>query len=83
MKSRWNNYYDALLKHEQGHQDFGINSAREIETTLHTLGSRKNCETLQNDANAAGHRILKKYAALEKTYDRETNHGMKNGAVFP
>ena len=40
-------------------------------------------ETLQKDANSAGHRILKKYAALEKTYDKETNHGIKNGAIFP
>jgi predicted secreted Zn-dependent protease len=83
LKSRWNTYYEALLKHEQGHQNFGIQSAREIETTLNALGSRKDCETLQKDANSAGHRILKKYAALEKTYDKKTNHGMKNGAVFP
>jgi predicted secreted Zn-dependent protease len=83
LKSRWNNYYEALLQHEQGHQNFGLESAREIETTLHALGPRKDCETLQNDANSVGHRILQKYAALEKSYDRETNHGIKNGAVFP
>ena len=83
LKSRWDNYYEALLKHEQGHQDFGFKSAREIQTTLQGLKPRKDCETLQKDANAAGHRILKKYAALEKNYDKETNHGMKNGAVFP
>ena len=83
LKSRWNNYYDALLKHEEGHQNFGIKSVREIEATLHALGPRKDCDTLQKDANSAGHRILKKYAKLEKAYDKETNHGIKNGAVFP
>ena len=83
LKSRWNNYYEALLKHEEGHQDFGIQAAGEIESTLHALGPRKDCETLQKDANSAGHRILNKYAKLEKAYDKETNHGIKNGAIFP
>ena len=83
VTSQWNTYYTALLQHEKGHKDFGLKSAREIEQALLAISPQSNCDELEKEANATGHRILKKYAQLEKAYDRTTNHGVNNGAIFP
>jgi len=82
LKKRWTHYYNALIAHEKGHKNFGINAAKEVESRLSTL-SAKNCANLENKANSLGKNIIEKYTALEKDYDKSTNHGMNNGAVFP
>lgn len=82
-KQRWNRYYRALIAHENGHRDFGVNAATEIENTLLAMGSRSHCKTLETDANALANEIIQRYIADEKQYDIDTNHGMNDGAVFP
>ena len=82
LKEHWDNYYSALIDHENGHKDFGINAAREIESKLLTLSSKR-CSSLEKKANSLGTSIINKYATKEKRYDRTTNHGMNEGAVFP
>lgn len=82
LKKRWTNYYNALITHENGHKDFGINAAKEVENRLSVL-SAKNCSSLKSTANSLGKKIIDKYVFLEKKYDENTNHGMTNGAVFP
>lgn len=79
----WNRYSDALKKHEDGHRDFGIGAARDIEAALLSIGSRPRCDTLGADANAIGYRILDDYRRKEIEYDRKTEHGRTQGAVFP
>jgi predicted secreted Zn-dependent protease len=80
---RWNRYYTALIAHENGHRDFGVKAATEIEQALLNLEARENCKRLEQDANAVGYEILNRYIADEKLYDIDTNHGMNDGAVFP
>ncbi|MDD2816007.1 MAG: DUF922 domain-containing protein [Thiotrichaceae bacterium] len=82
-KQRWNHYYRALIAHENGHRDFGIEAATEIETALLSMGQRSNCKTLDVDANELARSVLNKYIADEKRYDVDTRHGMNDGAVFP
>lgn len=82
-KRRWRRYYKALVAHENGHRDFGINAATEIGEALLAMDSEPTCEELTRAGNALGHRILARYIADEKQYDIETNHGMNEGAVFP
>jgi predicted secreted Zn-dependent protease len=82
LKERWAHYYNALINHENGHKVFGINAAKEVEERLSTL-SANNCSNLEDKANSLGKNIIDKYIALEKKYDKNTNHGIKNGAVFP
>jgi predicted secreted Zn-dependent protease len=82
-KQRWDNYYPALLKHENGHRNFGVNAAKAIEKALWAMGSRDNCATLESEANNLARTVLNKYIADEKQYDLDTNHGLNTGAVFP
>ena len=81
VKKKWSAYYKALLKHEQGHAKIGLKAANEIENIL--LSLRADCYSFENIANAKAKAIIKKYGKIEDEYDRSTNHGMKNGAVFP
>lgn len=83
LQQQWDAYYQALVAHEQGHQAFGVKAAEEIEQGILNIGSRENCKRLERDANAFGYKMIAEYSALEKQYDRDTNHGMNDGAVFP
>ncbi len=81
--ARWEIYYVALIEHEQGHKDLGTKAANEIEQRISGMGSRANCNQLEQDANAIGKSVIDKYSRIEKEYDRSTNHGLNTGAVFP
>ena len=83
LLNRWQSYYSALLRHEQGHKNLGIKAAEEIEREIAAMGARPDCEQLERDANDTGNRIIKKYSKIEKQYDQSTNHGLNTGAVFP
>ena len=57
----------ALTRHEQQHGRHGILAAREIEAD--------NCRNAQAK--------IKKYNAADIAYDKNTNHGIKQGATLP
>jgi predicted secreted Zn-dependent protease len=83
VKQKWDRYYHALSKHEEGHKNFGVSAAQEIEKSIAKMGSRKTCQQLEQDANSIGKQIIQKYVIQEKNYDKTTNHGVTQGAIFP
>jgi len=83
LRARWDMYILALKEHEDGHRDFGIIAATEIEWAIAVMTARKTCEELGEEANALGRRILEQYANEEKEYDARTNFGETQGAIFP
>lgn len=83
VRDRWQRYYAALVRHENGHRDFGLAAGREIYRRLLMMGSRRTCQRLEQEANQLANQTIAQYAAREREYDRLTNHGAKDGAVFP
>ena len=83
LKQKWETYKKAFLHHENGHKDMGVRAAREIEKEIRNMAPRRTCKQLEIDANRLGDKIVKKYKDVEREYDRKTNHGMNEGAVFP
>ncbi len=79
--TKWNDYKKALIEHEDGHKDFGIQSAQEIEETLKNMPTY-DCNRIESKVNKKAKSIIKKFIILEKEYDIETNHGVNNGASF-
>ena len=75
----FNNYYNALMKHEEGHKDSGLYAARDIESTLLKLAPDTDCNRLSNSANRTGRKIIKKYNQRDIDYDKKTNHGKLDG----
>lgn len=83
LSHQWETYYQALLEHEEGHKSLGLDAANEIEHAIKNLSAQSSCKTLESKANQLGHTIIKKYIKLEKDYDKRTNYGMNEGAIFP
>ena len=83
VKQKWDKYYTSLINHEEGHKNFGINSAYNIEKSILNMGKRNSCQQLEKDANIIGNNVIKSSIEQEKEYDKITNHGVTQGAIFP
>jgi predicted secreted Zn-dependent protease len=79
IRSSFDKYYKALLKHEQGHKNSGLYAARDIEKELLSLGEFNNCRRLEKIANNKGKNIIEKYNQRDKDYDQRTDHGRIEG----
>ena len=73
-------YLRALSRHEEGHVQFGRDAAQAIDRGIAALPTASDCATLEREANALGHRLLREHAEREKQYDRDTQHGASQGA---
>lgn len=79
----WQNYYDALYRHEQQHKDHGVMAARELEQQLLKFDQPYDCQQLQTLLEKTAQGVMDKYDRLDKAFDRQTNHGINDGVVFP
>lgn len=79
---RFDPYIAALTRHEEGHKQFGIDAAKEVDQAILSLEPRANCKQLEIDANNTGRRILERFKALEVEYDKTTKHGCTQGACL-
>ena len=82
VKHAWQKYMKALIFHEKGHANTGINVAYAIERKIKNM-ARPTCKQLTKDANAVAYREIWRGNAIDKKYDKDTNHGATEGAVFP
>lgn len=82
LVSEWRSFVAALRDHEYGHRDIGARAARDVLRRLRSLRLDR-CDGMEDRANAVAHRILDRYREREDEYDRETNHGERQGAVWP
>ena len=77
---KWYQYFEALELHEQGHRRIGIGAAQEIERRLE--GLRADCNSINSVANNVAREVVRKYNAIDIEYDKRTDHGATQGAVF-
>jgi predicted secreted Zn-dependent protease len=70
MKAAWDNYYQAIFKHEEAHSDYGIAAAREIQRQLPELTGRYSCKDLKEDGTQLAKKILKTYREKDEAHDR-------------
>lgn len=80
QRALFDRYLPALSRHEQGHVQFGRDAARAIDQGIAELPTASDCATLERQANALGHRLLREHAERERQYDRDTRHGASQGA---
>lgn len=79
----WNQYLAALQAHEDGHKNHGIGAARGILQALNQLPPSPTCEALEAKAQATARAVIKAHNQKDLDYDRVTQHGYTQGAVFP
>lgn len=79
---KFEQFYNALYLHEQGHKALGVRAANVIEAELKSLTPYGNCNELKSGVQTKIQQILEEYKALNRQYDIDTNHGMTQGAVI-
>ena len=82
-QQRWDRYLTALDAHERGHECVGLQAAAELKRELEALEARPNCDALRADVKAETRRIIDRWLAIERDYDRVTDNGLREGASFP
>ena len=82
LQASWDKFYAALKAHEDHHRDLGVQMHREIRQILNTT-TAPDCQTLVALVNQQIGQLTQRHAQLNAEYDRTTNHGMNQGAVFP
>lgn len=75
----FNRYYDALLKHENGHVNNGSKALKDINVLLSNFNSYSNCHVLNEAVNNAITKVVRKYKRQDITYDIQTKHGKLQG----
>ncbi|MDB4890522.1 MAG: putative secreted Zn-dependent protease [Gemmatimonadetes bacterium] len=81
LVTQWNQFIDALEKHEVGHKDIAARGAKEILHKLQTLTAP--CATIGNEAQRVATEIVTRMREEQVAYDTETRHGVTQGATFP
>lgn len=75
-REAWGRYFKALATHEMNHARIALHGRQEMEKAMRAAA---NCEDMQ----AAADRVSNDVAVASREYDRLTEHGKREGAVFP
>lgn len=75
-REAWGRYFKALATHEMNHARIALHGRQEMEKAMRAATG---CEDMQ----AASERISRDVSAASREYDRITEHGKREGAVFP
>lgn len=83
LKTQWAIYIKNLFTHEGGHAQNAKLAAIEIERALLSVQPQASCKALQNNLESTAKGFLAIHNAWDIKYDLDTDHGKKQGAVFP
>ena len=81
--ARWDRYATNLLAHERGHGAVALEVARRFEVELVGLVDMERCEDVTDEAARRVDAIIRHGETMQNEYDRVTEHGSTQGAVFP
>ena len=82
VKTSWDTYVAALSTHEQLHREIAQKYASDLYWALRDLPGERSCPELELKAKAVAQRILQEMASAQVAYDKETQHGITQGAVL-
>lgn len=80
IRKKWNKFIKNLQKHEDGHQQIGLEAARKIEKILTQGKIYDNCQQVGQILNQSSEAVLTEKRAEEVRYDERTKHGQRQGA---
>ena len=82
LQRAWSQFLDALDRHEQGHRVLAEQAAEAIRMRLAALEA-PTCRRLEAAAYREVDLVIDEYEEHNETYDRGTDHGRRQGAVWP
>jgi predicted secreted Zn-dependent protease len=83
LVDKWNTYVKNLTIHEEGHASIANEGAQIIYDTIMDMPSSTACAALEKATNAIAQEKIDEIKKQEKQYDKETEHGKIQGAIFP
>ena len=81
LAGRWERFMSALRLHEDGHVQNARNIESAVKRALLALSST-DCGALDSAMRARFDQLLEQGRAADRDYDRQTDHGKTQGAVF-
>ena len=81
--AQFNNYFPALVAHEQGHRQIALDAATQADRSIAGLRPMTDCQVLEKEANRTGLAVLESAKLREIEYDSTTKHGCTQGACLP
>ncbi|RJG51486.1 DUF922 domain-containing protein [Motilimonas pumila] len=82
LRSRWQDFYQALLEHLDGHKLIAIDALNEVERQVLTLPRYENCETADIEAEEVAQAVIDEYQQKHQEYDQTTRLGFTQGVHF-
>lgn len=79
LKSRWPAFLSALTNHEMGHRANGVRAAFAVRDALAGVAPLASCRQLGDAANAAASAAMAARQGADAEYDRQTEHGARQG----
>lgn len=79
----WVSYYSALQKHEWAHATNGMMAAAELRKRVAEIGADSSHVRLQQRVQAVADAVIAEYKQRDVDYDRQTDHGRREGASLP
>lgn len=80
LSERWERMLDALTRHEEGHRDIAVDTARRLLADLRALPQTLDCQALAREAQKAFFRARLRHSIRDGAYEKRTNHGIAQGA---
>jgi len=83
LVDKWDNFVSNLMIHERGHRDLAVAAAAELSHAVGELPPARTCADIDKEVQDLSRMKMKILNEDEKEYDVTTDHGKKQGAVFP
>ena len=83
LVDKWDRYMKNLITHENGHRDLAVAAAADISRDVAELAPISTCGELDRRIDNLSRIRMNKLVEEQKEYDIKTEHGRKQGAVFP
>lgn len=75
-RTDWDRYFTALVGHERNHGRIGMAGRDQMQAAMRAA---ETCEAMQTAVRQTGAEV----SAASREYDRLTEHGKREGAVYP
>ena len=79
LDEAWTAMRDALERHERGHRDIAVETARSLLGDLRALPPQPDCPTLETRARKLFFRAQLRHSIRDGAYERRTRHGVAQG----
>jgi predicted secreted Zn-dependent protease len=83
LGKRWQRYYSALYSHEMGHYDLAEKAFEKLKQIGSGFETANGCNSIGAEFKTLFNATAQELDRSNIEYDLQTDHGKKQGAIFP